>query len=264
MRRPTNPGRCRRTRRHTLTSWPKKFRPGLKQRRLFMRASVFWCETKEGWVFMSVPKNKYYALPSQKCDGLRDWICTASQPRDGLRSPNQFDSYPAIVNSLQLKGLCSSRESRRVRSMRRPDLATEHFSRPATLTAIDAATVIMCFVISAMFVRALLMCRQLWLLVRVISWYSSRFPSVKAMRSSVDTDLSAFFALRPYCYSAYENCLLDSLVLRVFMALRGHDAIFVTGVSLRPFRAHAWVQNGSTVLNDGFENVLEYMPIMWI
>ena len=78
-----------------------------------------------------------------------------------------------------------------------------------------------------------------------------------------DNDLlESFFRLRIWFYTAYRHCLIDSLVLSVYLTRRMVPCTLVIGVSTRPFAAHAWVQIGECVLNDTVEHVLTFTPIL--
>jgi transglutaminase superfamily protein len=72
----------------------------------------------------------------------------------------------------------------------------------------------------------------------------------------------AFRRLRPLFYRGRQQCLLDSLVLTAFLAKYRVFPHLVIGVMLAPFGGHCWVQYDDLVLNDRFERVARYTPIM--
>lgn len=74
--------------------------------------------------------------------------------------------------------------------------------------------------------------------------------------------VARFDGLRPLAFTAKDKCLFDSLALTIFLRREGFDARWVIGVIARPFQAHAWVQEGSAVLNDLHENVGRFAPIL--
>lgn len=76
--------------------------------------------------------------------------------------------------------------------------------------------------------------------------------------------VSVFTALRPFLFTAKEECLFDSLALIEFLAAYGLYPLWVIGVQAHPFAAHSWVQYDDTVLNDYPEHVLKYVPILAI
>jgi hypothetical protein len=76
--------------------------------------------------------------------------------------------------------------------------------------------------------------------------------------------LSSFERLRIWFYTANKYCLLDSLVLSVFLSLAREPCSFVIAVSTKPFLAHSWVQVDRAVLNDTVEHVQTFHPLMVI
>jgi hypothetical protein len=73
-----------------------------------------------------------------------------------------------------------------------------------------------------------------------------------------------FRALRPFFYTAYGKCLLDSLVLIEFLAAYDLFPIWVIGVRPMPFAAHSWVQIARFILNGSPEYARAFAPIMAI
>lgn len=71
-----------------------------------------------------------------------------------------------------------------------------------------------------------------------------------------------FAMLRPFAFTARDQCLRDSLALMAYLAPLGLRAHWIIGVRTRPFGAHSWVQSGDLVLNDHHEHVLAYQPIL--
>ncbi|MDC6167802.1 lasso peptide biosynthesis B2 protein [Paucibacter sp. XJ19-41] len=82
--------------------------------------------------------------------------------------------------------------------------------------------------------------------------------AIEAMKPA----LAAYDALRPFVFTARDECLLDSLALLHFLSHEGLAPRWVLGVRTGPFAAHAWVQEGSTVLNDQHEYVRQFRPIL--
>jgi transglutaminase superfamily protein len=83
-------------------------------------------------------------------------------------------------------------------------------------------------------------------------------PSVAQLRLHIER----FRRLRLWAYSAAGVCLVDSLVLVEYLRRSGVPSTLVIGVKTKPFAAHAWVQCGSLVVNDKFERVRQYTPIL--
>jgi hypothetical protein len=78
----------------------------------------------------------------------------------------------------------------------------------------------------------------------------------------IEALLSAHGRWRIWFYTANNHCLLDSLVLCVFLTNCGIQCTFVIGVATKPFLAHAWVQIGASVVNDTAEFAQMFSPIL--
>lgn len=59
-------------------------------------------------------------------------------------------------------------------------------------------------------------------------------------------------------------CLPDSIGLHRILSARRMLSSLVIGVRLDPFMAHCWVQADAMVLNDSYDHVAAYTPILWI
>jgi hypothetical protein len=59
-----------------------------------------------------------------------------------------------------------------------------------------------------------------------------------------------FLRLRPWFYTALEECLFDSFVMVNFLSRYGCAPYLVIGVAGRPFGAHSWVQFLTHALNE--------------
>lgn len=74
--------------------------------------------------------------------------------------------------------------------------------------------------------------------------------------------LSSHCQWRIWFYTAHNHCLLDSLILSVFLTHYRVPSTFVIGIATKPFHAHAWVQIGECVLNESAEHVQMFVPIL--
>lgn len=59
-----------------------------------------------------------------------------------------------------------------------------------------------------------------------------------------------------------DRCLMKSIALYRLLLRKGITAELVIGVRLAPFSAHCWVQKDGAVLNDRFERVRLFTPIV--
>ncbi|MDY6947255.1 MAG: lasso peptide biosynthesis B2 protein [Pseudomonadota bacterium] len=70
-----------------------------------------------------------------------------------------------------------------------------------------------------------------------------------------------FYKLRSFYPSNY-LCLFDSLALIEFLARYRIYPAWIFGVTLEPWAAHCWIQQGSFAFNEGVEEAAGYTPIM--
>lgn len=73
---------------------------------------------------------------------------------------------------------------------------------------------------------------------------------------------AAYERLRPFAFTARDQCLYDSLALLGFLATERLFPRWVVGVKTSPFGAHSWVQSGGIVVNDHHEYVRRFRPIL--
>jgi hypothetical protein len=76
--------------------------------------------------------------------------------------------------------------------------------------------------------------------------------------------IGAYGYLRPFLFSARNQCLFECLVLTNHFARYNFFPTWVFGVHTRPFAAHCWIQSDGVVLNDTLDHVNRYTPIMAI
>jgi hypothetical protein len=70
------------------------------------------------------------------------------------------------------------------------------------------------------------------------------------------------FSAASLLLSSSQTCLRRSIAMVDYLYRRGVRADLIIGVKDRPFEAHAWVQYGDLVLNDPFDKVLEFTPLV--
>ncbi|MDB5712531.1 MAG: hypothetical protein JWL96_4601 [Sphingomonas bacterium] len=73
--------------------------------------------------------------------------------------------------------------------------------------------------------------------------------------------IAAYERARRYVPLA-RNCLLDSLAQVRWLAKGGIGGRLVFGVTGEPFAAHCWLQSDKAILNDTYEHVSRFTPIM--
>ncbi|WP_186456763.1 lasso peptide biosynthesis B2 protein [Sphingomonas suaedae] len=70
----------------------------------------------------------------------------------------------------------------------------------------------------------------------------------------------AFANARRWC-PIRPNCLLDSLAFDRWLGIP-RDITLVFGIVGQPFEAHCWVQSDAAVLNDSYDRVSRFVPVL--
>jgi hypothetical protein len=76
--------------------------------------------------------------------------------------------------------------------------------------------------------------------------------------------VSVFRRLRPYAFSAKDQCLFHALALLKFLAHYNIHPTWVIAVRPTPWAAHSWLQLGTLVLDCTPEEISGYTPILAI
>lgn len=111
------------------------------------------------------------------------------------------------------------------------------------------------------FIRAVRRLRKQGLESSLRRLWHVRAASFQATGGASDNPIAGAAGLR-LLVSATGRCLPLSLALAT--RCRSEDVRLVFGVKLDPFAAHAWVQRGSTVLNDEVHVVRQFTPVLAI
>ena len=88
-------------------------------------------------------------------------------------------------------------------------------------------------------------------------------PKTRRHRYERDLPVRAFDAFRAVIrvIPCRLKCLPASLALRSYLAALGFQSDLIIGVSMKPFAAHCWVQDGDMVIGDTLERVQGFTPI---
>ena len=90
---------------------------------------------------------------------------------------------------------------------------------------------------------------------------SRRRLDAPALTPGLAEQVQAFRTILPW--APFQGvCLYRSFFLLAFLRRRGLDASWVFGVRTWPFEAHCWLQVGDVVLDDSFDHVRPFTPIL--
>jgi hypothetical protein len=231
-----------------------------------LAGDVYMAQVEDGVVFLNLNAGKYMGISTSQVEALRrhvrDWPATDDRvsAKESRPTPQPFRLISQLVDAGILTCSKATPKAPTPSSIIAARSYSSWHGSPAHVTPRD----VMLLVATMVSVALLLRIGKLKFIVSLLQRSSARAreaPDPGALRTH--RVLASFFALRPWFYTARENCLFDSLVLRLFLAKSGVSCAFVIGASTRPFRAHAWVQILDCVVNDNAERVLEFTPMLF-
>jgi len=211
--------------------------------RLLPHASA--CIAGGGVFLLDVRQDRYFRIPPAALSEMTDWL----DCRHGRTPP------PAIVQLLRRAGVYREGDQPPSNVLRnRVAIPQRPVCRPdATGNALPA------------------MVRQV-----VMTSLRLRFSSLGAILAGIrlharppapsDTkpalEAAAEFDRARIFVPIARDCLLDSLALEAALASReiGYQLIF--GIAPRPFMAHCWLQTRDAILNDSYDHVSHFTPIL--
>jgi hypothetical protein len=224
---------------------------------------TYVCETDDGAIFLELSSRRYFAINEAQAKALRSLIVGwPSQSPTGEPPVRPVKNDASLVEALLSIGVVSRSDRVPNRALTYPK-ATNSFSRWQSNSTPVRFRHLLRFIMCLISVVAIYKLGKLKYLVRRLERvHACQTPSEDFKIELMHSLLNCFFLLRPWFYTAYNNCLLDSLVLSYFLADSAVPCRLIIGVSTKPFRADAWVQCGDLVINSYVEDVQVYTPIL--
>lgn len=227
-------------------------------------AHVRTCTVDEQIVLLDLKRNRYMGIGDKSRQRLLAAIagqaCDAATGSDaGPTAELAALLRPLVQQGLLVPGTTASPPVVTLPQATRSLEAHEDLSAMGT-----GAADIVRFLRVAVAARLCLRWRSLYAIANQVSSRRRRrsVEPAQAPSQTLDSAVAGFEKLRPLIFTARDQCLFDSLALIELLATRGHHPHWVLGVKTHPFRAHAWVQQGDTVLNDRHEHVRRFQPIL--
>lgn len=193
---------------------------------------ISYREVEDRTIILDVRANRYFMISSAAADALSGTDPLALPP--GLRGIlQQSCDGPQSISTA-----CANLPAHLEHS------AEAGRTAPTTPQIMKAAATIVAMRFQ---LRAFSLDRLLWKAQR-----RNRECSAHVTKGTLGNLISAFEVAERVIIGR-DRCLLRSLALQAFLANYGRASALVFGVRLHPFRAHCWLQQGSTVLNDTLE-----------
>lgn len=227
------------------------------------------CELRDGAIFLDLKRNRYFAVGQREVEALRMLCMNWPQPkaRTGLAIDDPLSTHETHVIAIELveRGLLSPPQTDAPHTCGALDPAGAHTAidqlgvEPAPLTTIDVAR----FMQACMWARRAAQGRSLHEVARELSAAKSRRDPGASLNIRKAAQLTGKFRrLRPWAFSAKNQCLFHALALTRFLMLHDEYAVWIIGVKTRPWSAHSWVQHASVALDATPESLCDYTPIL--
>jgi hypothetical protein len=207
------------------------------------------CLAADQLILLDVRQDKYSRIPPSLADSMQDWL-----------SGERHAPLPrALARLLKEGGISRASDPAPTNAVR------EHVPIPMTLSAAphragslawrDAVPV------AAAVGSAWLALRYSPLnlvLERVARRRCRSAPAPVERLAARSTRYDQVRRLSPFA----RRCLLDSLALDAWLGDKAGDRRLIFGVTPEPFAAHCWLQSDQAILNDQYERVSRYTPIL--
>lgn len=244
--------------------------PSMSTPTYFLNQHAHFCATKRYWLILDLTCDRYLCIDRERLDLLGPWL-QGWQTSDKTAIRDRSEALPAeaaqLARELVAKGILSE-SSKGTKALHEPalDSATDALiddsaDRTVKLPLAHATT----FLLACARADYALRHRPIAAIVRTAHArkQQSRWLQPTSDFARIRDLVSIYNALR-LLYPRDYLCMFDSLSLLNFLFAHRAGATWVFGVSADPFKAHCWLQSGSTLLNDTIARVSSYTPIMCV
>lgn len=232
-----------------------------------MPAHTRICVTASGAVVLDLKRNRYFGLGFREARSLStlaaNWsaaVAPCGYPLEPMRPDEAAHLADALVQAGFLTSVAPAEPG--------PGFAA--IESTAVLMSVDhelSASVrlqlrhVVVFLRACMWAKRAVDSRRLYSIAREVAADKAGAPQSFDIERTIAL-VGVFRRLRPYAFSARDQCLFHALALLKFLS---HYLIFPTwiiAVRLRPWGAHSWLQLGSWLLDCSPEEICEYTPIL--
>ena len=211
---------------------------------------VHWCVANGRVVLLDLRADRYFALPPAVDTAVQTWLAGAGAGTDPVHLGHLLERGLLLADAAETLPL----------PLHTPGACKElPRTRPAGLFSLILPTYIQIGTRTDLKRRALSLILTELGDAKTQAAASAQRASQARIARAVNDYVSSRRAL-----SAQDECLRWSIAMVRYLSRFGYWPRLVLGVRMLPFAAHAWVQDGDTVLNDSLEHIAPYTPILVI
>lgn len=214
-----------------------------------LRDGLHFCICSGRAIFLDIPGDRYFLLP-----GRADEAFQKMAAGEILGPQDELD-----LRLLYSRGILLARENENDLNAGRPitpvarELGQDHHRRVLR----DCARAI----VAQYSARRLIRRRSLAEIVGLLASADAAPASSSQVSSSTVMRVASAFIKTRMVVRTKDLCLAQSIAFQRMCNNYQLSPTLVIGVSLNPFSAHCWVQQGDCVLNDSLEHVRQFTPI---
>lgn len=240
--------------------------------RYYLPAHVLGCATPTGAVFLDLKKNRYMGVGEEESRALLSLL--RSQPNWRTNASTLLDASPSqdaepIACELAKIGLLTKDPPQDAYLQQSPLAPQAPLMSVGEELEYDAKIDLLSltrFLSACWSTRGALRAVTLYPIAQRIALAKRRLTnsSSAADREAILDITCRYRRLRPYFFTARNECLFHALSLVTFLLSFGLPANWVIGVRTKPWGAHSWAQYDNLILDSTPEKVYEYQPILTV
>ena len=227
------------------------------------------CVTATGAVLLDLKRNRYFGLGYREARSLStlatNWTA-ASTPSAHPLEPMQGEDAARLADALVKAGfLTAVAPTEAGPSFVSLDSSAALTSIGYELTATPRLHLhnIVAFLRACIWAKRAVDSRLLYSIACEIAESKAGLTHDNRLEKTVEL-VSLFRRMRPYAFSAKDQCLFHALALLKFLAHYNIHPTWVIAVRPTPWAAHSWLQLGTFVLDCNPEEISGYTPILAI
>lgn len=239
------------------------------EQRYWVPRHIRACVTGTGAVLLNLKRNRYSGLGVAEIRSLsalaQNWA-EVSTVTGTTVEPMPPDKAARFAAALMSAGLLTDQpptdEPLALSSVRMDAALTSvgfEMQRPTRIRIRD----VIAFARACAWAKRAVDSRLLYSIVREVGQFNRSSPLARDVERAVQL-VCIFRRLRPYAFSAKDQCLFHALALLKFLALSGIVPTWVVAVRPKPWAAHSWLQLDDLVLDCNPEEICGYTPILAI
>jgi hypothetical protein len=204
------------------------------------------CVASDKLFVLDLRRDRYFLVPVEVAGEMRTWL----EQRHGSGPP------PVVARMLEKAQVQRKGDPVATNALK------DRVVVPDRLAQVDAQVRRASTVGVARQVTATWLSLRLFPLDRILASRQARPPLPLPGNLQVALGAAASFDRSRPLVPIGRNCLLDSLALDSWLARRGIGTQLVFGVVAEPFAAHCWLQTPEALLNDSYDHVSSFTPIL--